>query len=161
MSNSGKTLLNLNKSSRSEPRVPGSWESINLPNQKRLTRYKLQQMIKEGSNLMPPGTMTDTSPGTVISLTAIWKDSNTFSTLEPSIPCGKESLQWEKDILSFFTNDTRQSEWATYLLHFMRTWPLSYTMFHGLLYVCVRSGFVSKCLVRTMAQARFHFSWTP
>lgn len=36
---------------------------------------------------IPPGTIADTSPGTVFLLAAIWTDSNTFSTLEPSIPC--------------------------------------------------------------------------
>jgi hypothetical protein len=38
---------------------------------------------------MPPGTIADTSPGTVFLLAAIWTDSNTFSTLEPSMPCHK------------------------------------------------------------------------
>lgn len=35
---------------------------------------------------MPPGTIAETSPGTVFLLAAIWTASNTFSTLEPSIP---------------------------------------------------------------------------
>nr|GMC63588.1 hypothetical protein Iba_chr02cCG14690 [Ipomoea batatas] len=40
---------------------------------------------------MPPGTMADTSPGTVFLLAAICTDSKTFSTREPSIPCKKKS----------------------------------------------------------------------
>jgi len=36
--------------------------------------------------LIPPGTIADTSPGTVFLLAAICTASNTFSTLEPSIP---------------------------------------------------------------------------
>lgn len=36
---------------------------------------------------MPPGTMAETSPGTVFLFAAICTDSNTFSTLDPSIPC--------------------------------------------------------------------------
>ena len=31
------------------------------------------------------GTMSDTSPGTVFLLAAMWTTSNTFSTLEPSL----------------------------------------------------------------------------
>lgn len=39
---------------------------------------------------MPPGTMAETSPGTVFLFAAICTDSNTFSTLDPSIPCKKQ-----------------------------------------------------------------------
>lgn len=35
---------------------------------------------------MPPGTMAEMSPGTVFLLAAIWTDSKTFSTLDPSMP---------------------------------------------------------------------------
>nr|GMC58984.1 hypothetical protein Iba_chr02aCG20490 [Ipomoea batatas] len=40
---------------------------------------------------MPPGTMAETSPGTVFLLAAICTNSKTFSTREPSIPCKKKS----------------------------------------------------------------------
>lgn len=36
---------------------------------------------------MPPGTIAETSPGTVFLLAAICTASKTFSTLDPSIPC--------------------------------------------------------------------------
>lgn len=35
---------------------------------------------------IPPGTMAETSPGTVFLLAAMCTDSRTFSTLDPSIP---------------------------------------------------------------------------
>lgn len=36
--------------------------------------------------LMPPGTIAETSPGTVFLLAAMWTSSRTFSTRDPSIP---------------------------------------------------------------------------
>ena len=36
--------------------------------------------------LIPPGTMAETSPGTVFLLAAMWHSSITRSTLDPSMP---------------------------------------------------------------------------
>ena len=47
---------------------------------------KDDQQVGALSILMPPGTIADTSPGTVFLFAAMCTDSMTFSTLEPSIP---------------------------------------------------------------------------
>jgi len=49
---------------------------------------------------IPPGTMADTSPGTVFLLAAMWTNSRTFSTLDPSILC--QTKFQNKVLIRFF-----------------------------------------------------------
>lgn len=62
---------------------------------------------------MPPGTMADTSPGTVFLFAAMCTDSITFSTLDPSIPC-KKQVDVDKNLDSLIRVANNLYQVATY-----------------------------------------------